>query len=123
MAESKLCSDATLEFGDFTCYNSSSNQILIEVVRGDKDVKLSGINLIIYGKDTSKSFMVKRYAVLAGLKEYGSDSISLPASGESRTYVITGITSPESVSATALVNVSNKEKLCKTNVQTTLNTC
>jgi hypothetical protein len=96
--------------GEYTCYNSVSNQMQISISRGD--VELEEILMVIELNEnsnevfnltniTSEKVRVKNYPSL-------SEGVKIPAKESGKTYVITNITTlPSKISLVPIIDGKN----------------
>jgi len=87
----------------YTCYNSTSEILNIQVHYGDLENLTKGFQLTIESAGKSKSIEV--VPGTTDVKMYDGGTIELPGKNEERTYNITNITStPESIEIYPILN-------------------
>ena len=117
---SQECYYAELEIleGDYTYHNSTTNELYVQVMRGDREVELSGIQIKLSGGPISKIIEVREGNPTSSLSEFGETTVSLPDVKETRTYVldlnVLGITSNDFsiIEVAPVVRTGNKDNVC-----------
>lgn len=89
-AVSQKCYTAELEIveGEYTYYNSTDDELYVQVKRGAKEGDLVGMQIKLSGGAISKSIEVFEGVSTSVFREFGETGISLPGIEETRTYVI-----------------------------------
>ena len=114
--------------GDYTYYNSTTNEIYVQVLRGNRETELSGMQIRLSGGGDSVIVEVREGPSTSVLRELGETTISLPGIEETRTYVIDldvlGIIINDSnvVEIAPIVRLGNKESICNIRDETVLET-
>ncbi|MEM2956530.1 MAG: hypothetical protein QW041_03090 [Candidatus Pacearchaeota archaeon] len=131
MEKTQKCFDVKLEIlaGEDTCYDAIRKEIKIEIARGEKDVELTGIQILISGREKIWGGVIRNNTVTANVREYAgsyNNVLSLPGKSEARVYVINANAInvyPENVAVTPIIKLKDKEKMCTTSFQSILNPC
>ena len=81
---------------DYSCYNTSTTEMDVQIHVGDVGTMLSGFSIEI-ASSSSKTFKIQNSSLSepTGVKMYdGLTTLELPGKNEERTYRITGVTRP-----------------------------
>jgi hypothetical protein len=74
----------------YTCYNSSKNQMLVQVHIGDVADKIEGFSVEV-GGSTTKSYYITNDFHDADVSMFGSAGVEIPGENQERTYIIANI--------------------------------
>lgn len=106
----------------YTCYNPGERNVSIMISHGSEEFDLAGINLVLSGGGTSKSWNF--YATATGrvsdpgiMMYNGSTILVMPATNEDRTYKVdvtseAGLQPPEQAKAAPIVKVGTTLRTC-----------
>jgi flagellin-like protein len=94
---------------EFTCYNSSSNKMNVQVHVGDIGTDLEGI-VIELGGASSSNFKIKNNTDIAGASMYGgATTLILPLRNQEKTYSLASTEIPTSV---RVYSILKNEEIC-----------
>ncbi|MBI5149011.1 hypothetical protein HZA33_05000 [Candidatus Pacearchaeota archaeon] len=113
----------------YTCYDQSTNEILIMISRGSTEIELAGAQISILFQGTSKSFEIeagKEYPNIRMITqtEYGLP-LETPGKNEDKTYVIdsTDMSTIEEVKLAPIIKVGISKKKCSVSSSITIPKC
>ncbi len=115
---SQKCYYADLDIveGGYTYLNSTTNNLYVQIKRGDKETDLIGIQIKLSGDAVSKIVEVTNGTSTLNLSELGEAIVSMPNVGETRTYVLNitalGIGKFRFVEVAPIVKVGDKDEVC-----------
>jgi len=125
--QSQKCVAGLLEITEYTCYNASSNELYIEIARGEMDVNVTGIQILVSGGQSAEGVLIKENAATDKVRDFNASlPLTIPNPGESNTYAINMTAlgfAPESATAAALVQLKTSEKLCAVSSQMPIGNC
>ncbi|MFH0831543.1 MAG: archaellin/type IV pilin N-terminal domain-containing protein [archaeon] len=111
----------------YTCYKTTTNEVMIMVGRGAEEFYLAGMSLIISGGGQSKTFQFKQGAAIGGVKMIdGTTTIQLPSTNEERTYLLfigTNLTSVEEAKVAPIARVGKTDRACDVSSKVPLTIC
>ncbi len=115
---SQKCYYADLDIvgGSYTYLNSTTNNLYVQIKRGNKETDLVGIQIKLSGDSVSKIVEVTNGTSTLILSELGETTLSLPNAEETRTYVLNitalGIGKFRFVEVAPIVRVGDKDEAC-----------
>ncbi len=107
--------------GQYTCYNTSTNQMNVQIHLLDVGTKIKGFGVVLGGA-TSKSYQIINLTRVSGITMYNmSDTLYLPQDNGAETYRITTTQQPDSINVFLIMKDGSN---CQaSNSLTSINTC
>ena len=94
----KVIDEVTIKNSAYTCYNSASNSLSVQVHFGDNS-SIYGFQIVVESGGSSSSAEVNGTSGSLNVVMYSGGALNLPGKNEERTYNITGINSyPDQIS-------------------------
>jgi len=126
--QSQKCVSGLLEITqDYTCYNISSKELYIEIEKGNVDVNVTGIQILLTGGQSSGGVLIKEGPKTKEVRDFNASlNLTIPKKGETNTYVINMTAlgfAPESATASPIVKLKTSEKLCDVSSQIPIGNC
>ena len=123
-----VCFDAVSQVqvtDEFTCYDSDTNELRVRVSSSSGDIDLTDLKILVYSSGNSYSYeVVKDPNDKVNLENGNNVTVEdLPTGGNSRVFVISGISSVDEVTVSPVILVGNSETSCEATSSISVKDC